>query len=115
MQSFIGFHQHKVHCIIGVLPHERLQEQEIHIDLKVKADFKHPAETDSLANTIDYIVLAEICTNLAKTNQYHLIETLAWEALHKIFERFPVKWAWIRVQKPSAIPSGYAYVELEKG
>ena len=114
MQGLIGFNQHKIKCIIGVHSNEHHSEQEIFIDLKVKTNFKRCVQTDALADTIDYVAMAEVCTLLAKSHHYHLLETYAWEVLHKLFERFPIEWAWIRIQKPAALASGYAYVELER-
>jgi dihydroneopterin aldolase len=113
MRGTIGFNQHKIQCIIGVLPFERQDKQEILVDLKVVADFSRCAKTDSLDDTINYVAMAELCTRLAQSNHYQLLETFACEVLQKLFDQFPIQWAWIRIQKMAALSSGYAYVELE--
>lgn len=114
MEGLIGFHQLKVRCTIGVHPHEHQQEQEIFVDLKVKTDFGRCAQSDVLSDTIDYASLAAICTQLAQSKHYQLLETYAWDVLHTIFTLFPITWAWVGIQKPAALSSCIPYVELEK-
>lgn len=114
--GLLGIHQHRIDCMIGVYPEERLQVQTLFIDAKVKLDFSHCIASDQVQETIDYVLLANICTQLAQKNKYFLLETLASDILDQYIERFnAVVWAWVRIQKPSAIPSAaYAYVELER-
>lgn len=113
MKGIIGFQNLRIDCIIGVLPHERLNEQSIYIDLKVKPALEN--NIDNLEKTIDYITLSQLCQHLANSN-FQLIETYAISVIRKIFENHPVSWAWIRVRKPSAIAnSDGAIVEFEEG
>ena len=115
MNGIIGFKNHKIRCIIGTLPEERENEQEILVDLKVKVDFASCIKSDNVQDTVDYVTLAEICTNLAQHNKYQLIETYASNVLDKILSDFNVKWAWIKVKKPQALPTAeYTTVELKR-
>ncbi len=110
----IGFEQLKIRCIIGCCPEERTQEQEIYVDLKVGADFTHSAASDNIKDAVDYVRLSEICTEMARTNQYHLQETFAVEVLKKLLNEFDIQWAWIKIMKPKALESAhYATVELK--
>jgi FolB domain-containing protein len=115
MLGIIGFENHKINCIIGDLPEERQHEQEIFVDLKVKADFSKCAQTDNLKDTIDYVRLAAICTNLASTKKYQMLETFACDVIESVLAEFPVLWAWIKIKKPAGLPTAqYAIIELEK-
>jgi dihydroneopterin aldolase len=115
MQGIVGFKDLSISCIIGDFPEERDNEQLIFIDLKVQTDISRCMHSDILKDTISYVDLAEICTNQACSQKYHLLEALANNILERIFADFPVSWAWIKVKKPKALPSAlYAFVELEK-
>lgn len=114
--GIIGIESHRISCIIGNNPHEWEQEQDIFVDVKVETDFSACAASDKLTDTIDYVQLAELCTELATKQRYHLMETFAVDVLEKLLHGYPsIRWAWIRIKKPGALPSSaYTYVELEK-
>ena len=115
MLGTIGFEGYCVHCIIGTEPHEREVEQKLLIDLKVEADFSRVLVSESLHDTINYVLLASACKDLAQRGQYFLIEKYASDAVAMILTMFPVKSAWICVKKPAAIPDAEcALVELKR-
>ena len=47
-----------VDCVIGDLPDEREREQRLVVDVELQGDFARSAETDDLADTVDYAALA---------------------------------------------------------
>lgn len=100
MKGIVGIDQHQIECIIGIHPEERVREQPIFVDIQVETDFSKCQQTDNLAHTVDYDVIAKLCTDLAKQGQYNLMETYACAVLETMFSRFEVSWAWIRVKKP---------------
>ena len=110
----IGFENHKIQCVIGHNPEERISPQDIYIDLKVKADFYKASQTDSLKDTVDYVALADLCRDLARSRSYHLMETFAADILRHLHLKFDIKWAYLKIKKPSAIDSAdFTFVELE--
>lgn len=114
MKGLIGFHRHAVSCIIGVNPSERTVEQVLYMSLKVRTSFSSCVQTDAIEDTINYVALAQKCTEIAKEKKYHLLEALAYHLLQRILDEFPIEWAWIAIQKPSALPSAeYTFVEIE--
>ncbi len=115
LQGILGVHQHQISCIIGVYPEERLQEQTLLIDIKVKVDLSKCVLSKQMQDSFDYEKLTQICTRLAYENKYALLEIFAADVLEECIEHFNVLWAWVRIQKPSAISTAkYAYVELER-
>lgn len=115
MKHFIGIEDHKIHCIIGHNPEEWISEQEICVDLKVQYDFSNCAATDHITDTVDYVLFAQMCTDLAKSRRYRLLETFACEIVHKLLDEFSVEWAWIRVKKAAGLATAqYTYVEYER-
>lgn len=110
----IGFDDFNLIAIIGDLPRERVEPQLLVVDLRVDVDFSKVAHSDLLADTIDYVGLAELCKEEAAFG-YRLIETLAASILAKVMARLPVREGWIRVKKPLAIQgASCAVVELRR-
>ncbi len=112
--GLIGFRKHKIHCIIGVNPEERINKQDLIVDLQVKADFASCSECDDFEKTVDYVKLTEICTQLAIEGKFQLIESYAHTVLQHVISQLGVLSATIRVEKPQAIPTAdCSFVELE--
>lgn len=112
--TWIGFTALKVCCSIGILPHERVQAQEIVISLKMAL---RPGEwtDDALASTIDYTQLAADCRMIATLRHHGLLETLAAHMIEHLFSRYRCTYAWVRIEKPAALPdAACAFVEHEK-
>jgi 7,8-dihydroneopterin aldolase/epimerase/oxygenase len=115
MQGVIKILNHKLSCIIGVLPEERTLEQEIFIDLELRRDFSTCIKSDRVDDTVCYVAVSELCTTIAKKGGFGLLETYAHKVLETLFGKFDVEWAKITVKKPGALPTGdCAIVELEK-
>lgn len=113
--AFIGIEGYKISCLIGIHPEERLKEQSLLIDLKLKVDLSRFHLTQELEDSVDYTLLAAIALDLAKKNHYFLIETFAEDLLKECFDRFRTTWGFVKIRKPGAIPSGAcAFVELER-
>lgn len=113
-EVIIGFENYRIECIIGIEEHERAKEQEILVDMKVRARVEAAAQSDAIHDTIDYITLAGLCKQMAETGLYYLLEKYAADVLKKVLTTFPVTWAWIRVKKPSALPGAkFTFVEME--
>lgn len=115
MLGRIGFDHLKIVCIIGDLPEERVQEQEIFIDLKVEIDLSRCARTDQLGDTVDYLQLAALCRRVAVEGQFQLIETFAVEVMKELLTLSPVIAAWVQVKKPGGVKeANYALIELHE-
>ncbi len=91
-----------VDCVIGVHPFERSSRQRLLLSLTLETDFSDAAATDDVEKAIDYTVLAEKMTAIAREGRFRLIETLAETIADALF-RAPMQWLEIEVQKPRAI------------
>lgn len=111
----IGFSKLIISCIIGVEEHERVQSQNVIVDLQVQYDVSSCVENDDFQKAIDYVQLSQHCIRLAQEGKYKLIETYAHDLLHRLHEIYPIHRSKVRVEKPSAIPgAACSFVELEK-
>lgn len=115
LYGIIGIRQHQIQCIVGILPEERQKEQTLFVDLKIKRDFSACLASGQMQDTLNYVLLGQLCTQLAHEKKYLLLETFAQDVLDVCLKQFQAQWAWIRVQKPAAIPEAEcAYIELER-
>lgn len=113
--GIIGICDHKVHCIIGEREDERINKQDIFIDLEVECDFSPCIETHLVFDTVDYERLTSISTEIAINEKHELLESLAWSILEQVFKEFTVNWARIKIKKPASLPTGrYVFVEMKK-
>ena len=116
MLGKVGFEDLKVQCIIGVDPHERLQKQDLYIDVQVDAEFGVCSASDRLHDAeVNYFTLAETCIQVVGETQYHLLETLACHLMSHLFEKFAIDWIYLKIKKPRALPyAHHAFVEIER-
>ena len=78
----------KFYAFHGVLPQENLVGAYFHIDLKLKTDFTHAAETDELKGTVSY---ADIHTAVKEEMDVpsQLLEHVCRRIASRIFNNFP--------------------------
>ena len=100
----IFIHNLVVQTIIGVLPHERTNQQPIELDIALKTNTALAAQSENLADTLNYAAIAEGLSIYIQSTQFLLIETLADSI---------VKWLWnfspminqvtLELRKPMAV------------
>lgn len=113
-KGVIGFSGHCVKCIIGMYPEERVNAQNILIDLEVSYDFTTCLTSDHVEDTICYVSLSEICSKIAIETKARLIESLAEKIATHLKARFEFSHVWVCIKKPGGLKSAhYTYVEYE--
>lgn len=90
-------------AIIGTLPEERVQKQDVIINITLFSDHT-PAVSDDLADAIDYRDIIIPTIELVETTQFFLIEKLAFEIIKLCFTDPRVERAIVTVEKPRAVP-----------
>ena len=90
-------------AIIGTLPEERVQKQDVIINITLFSDHS-PAISDDLADAIDYRDIVNPTIELVETAQFFLIERLALEIVKICFSDSRVERAIVTVEKPRAVP-----------
>jgi dihydroneopterin aldolase len=100
---------------IGVTAAEKAQVQNLHLDLELEYDMSKCVQSDSIKEAIDYVSVAEKCSTLFLSKEYHLLETLVFETLNMLFEAFPCTHIKARLYKRGAIPNAESTsVEMER-
>lgn len=92
-----------VECIIGFIDWERRTPQPILIDLELPCDCTRAALSDSVADTVDYKLIAKRVIGWVEGSQFHLVETLAHRLALLLLAEFPLAWVRVSINKPGAI------------
>jgi dihydroneopterin aldolase len=93
----------QVECIIGFIEWERRIKQTIVLDIELPVDCARAAETDEVANTVDYKRVAKRIIAFVEASEFKLVETLAHRAAMIVLEEFQLAWVRLSVNKPGAI------------
>jgi 7,8-dihydroneopterin aldolase/epimerase/oxygenase len=99
----IFLHGLAVECIIGFIEWERRVKQTIVIDVEMPVDCARAAQTDDVADTLDYKKVAKRLIAFVSESDFKLVETLAHRSAMLILEEFGVQWVRLSVNKPGAI------------
>lgn len=102
----------RVDTVIGVYDWERDLRQRLLVSMEIYYDVRKAAQTDCLADTMDYDTLARAIRARAENQSFQLIESLAMDVLAEVMSRPGVTRATINVCKPGAIKDA-EYVEVE--
>lgn len=101
--DIISINKLKSYCIIGVNEKERLQKQEIFVDIELFGNFKNKSMEDSIEQTLNYSTVSNEVVNYVNSSKHYLIETLAEEISIICLKYRLVKKVKIEVHKPKAL------------
>lgn len=86
----------------GVFEHERREGQEFHVDVTLHVDTSRAAETDDLADTVDYGAVSTAVHAIITGEPVDLIETLAARIADACLAEPGVLAVEVAVHKPNA-------------
>ena len=99
----IFLHGLAVECIIGFIEWERRIKQTIVLDVEMPVDCARAAESDDVAETLDYKKVAKRLIAFVSASEFKLVETLAHRTAMLVLEEFGVEWVRLSINKPGAI------------
>ena len=103
--------------VIGASEEERAFPQMLEIDLEVEADLAPAAESDSLADTVDYAPLVALTERIVEGSSFRLLEGLAGALARGALERPNIRAVTVRVRKlavPLDVSMDHAQVEIRR-
>lgn len=101
--------------IIGIYPHEREAPQVMLINVTVYTDVSRAAQTDDIADCVDYDTLAKKLKAHAESAARLTVEALANDLAVICLREPGVEKAIVRVEKPDAVPSAQSVgIEVER-
>jgi 7,8-dihydroneopterin aldolase/epimerase/oxygenase len=92
----------ELHGRHGALEEERTRDQTFLFDVELEIDLPG-AETDALADTVDYREVVAVVREVSDGRAFALIEALATALADALVARFPVARARVRVRKPEVV------------
>lgn len=114
--DIIFLHDLTIETIIGIYDWERKEKQSIVLDLDMQANIAAAAETDSIADTLDYKAVAKRLIEFVGNSEFQLVETLAQRSAEIVMREFGVRWLRLRVNKKGAVRyAGDVGVIIERG
>lgn len=84
---------------VGVSDEERAKAQRLLLTVEMETDFKEPAATDELDDTVDYYAVSRRLLKLGEGRNWKLIESLASEVTELILREYPIKAVTVEVKK----------------
>ncbi len=93
----------KIDTVIGVNDWEREVHQTVSLDLEMATDIHAAADSDDIADTIDYKAVAKRLIDFVEGTEFQLVESMAERVSDIVRGEFGVKWLRLRVSKPGAV------------
>ncbi len=93
----------KIDTVIGVNDWEREVHQTVSLDLEMATDIHAAADSDDIADTIDYKAVAKRLIDFVEGTEFQLVESLAERVTDIVLGEFGVRWVRLRVSKPGAV------------
>lgn len=92
-------------ALIGVYQWERQGKTSLLADIELITDLRRPAQSDNVADTIDYAEVAEQLVKLAADSQYELLEALAAAMIDHLLANYPLQQVKVKLTKPNILPN----------
>jgi len=94
----------EVLALIGVYDWERKHQQRLIVDVELNADLSLAAQTDDVANTLNYALITQGISDYAANSQFKLIEALASHMVDWLLQSFPMlKAVRLKLSKPDIL------------
>ena len=94
----------KVRTLIGAYSWERINKQELNINITIEYDASKACRSDKLNDALNYESVATKAIKTAESSRYALLEKLVGKLLAGIMTDRRVQSAHVRVDKPHALP-----------
>ncbi|MEW5943003.1 MAG: dihydroneopterin aldolase [Pseudomonadota bacterium] len=97
--DIVFLHEFKIDTVIGIYEWERELPQTVQLDLEIGLPHSRAAETDDVADTIDYGAVVERIRTSLTQRRFSLVEALAEHVAQIILAEFGAPWAKVSVTK----------------
>jgi FolB domain-containing protein len=105
----------RVFCIIGTNPHERVEIQEVCINITMECNYADACKSDSIEDTVNYKTLKDELVEFVSASKFFLLEKLAEEIAQRCLARERVNSVKVCVDKPGALTGARSVaIEIER-
>lgn len=89
--------------IIGINPDERLNEQDILINMVLYTNIRAAGDSDRIVDAVNYKTITKRVIRHVEESRDFLVEKLVSDIARVIVTEFPIERAVVRVEKPGAL------------
>lgn len=93
----------KFRCLIGTLPEERMEKQDVIVNVTLWADLRAACRSDRIEDTVDYKAVKKEILAMGEQSRFHLIETLAQQIADLCLANERIRQVRVCVEKPAAL------------
>jgi dihydroneopterin aldolase/D-erythro-7,8-dihydroneopterin triphosphate epimerase len=90
-------------AIIGINPDERINRQDVLLNIELDADLRPAARSDDIRDAVNYRTIAKEVIDLVEGSQFQLVETLAEAVAALCLQDERVTRVRVSLQKPGAL------------
>jgi len=101
--AIIRINDLRVRALIGAYSWERVNKQELVINITIEYDAAKACSTDKLKDALDYESVATKAIKTVERSRYTLLEKLVHKLLAGIISDQRVVAAYVRIDKPQAL------------
>jgi dihydroneopterin aldolase len=93
----------RIDTVIGIYDWERRMRQTVILDLEMSADVAAAAQTEDIADALNYKAVAKRLIQFVGDSRFQLVETLAERCAEIIRQEFGVRWVRLTLNKKGAV------------
>lgn len=103
MPDVIEIHDLLLRAIVGINPDERVQAQDVLINVRLETDTRPAARSDDIRDAVNYRTIAKEIIDLVENSRFHLVERMAEEVARLCLRDERVTRARVSIHKPTAL------------
>jgi dihydroneopterin aldolase/D-erythro-7,8-dihydroneopterin triphosphate epimerase len=103
MSDVIEIHDLLLRTIIGVNADERVNRQDVIVNIRLTTDLGPAGRTDNLEDAVNYRTITKDIIDCVEASRFHLVERLAEEIARVCLQDQRVSEVTVSVQKPGAL------------
>lgn len=92
-----------VRGILGINPEERINKQDIVINVVMETDIRKASLSDNIVDAVNYRSVTKKIIDIIHSTEYFLIEKLSDSIIKMIFKEFDPETILLRIEKPGAL------------
>ncbi len=93
----------RARCLVGINPNERVNKQDVVVNITLQADLRKAGRSDDIADTVDYKAVKQTVLALVEGSSFLLVERLAEAIAGACLAQAGVRRVRVLVEKPAAL------------
>ena len=103
MSDLVLINDLRLRCIIGINPEERVNRQDVTINIRISNDNRPAAASDRIEDAVNYRSITKTVIALVEESEFFLVERMAEEIARAVLDDPNAHAATVEVLKPGAV------------